>query len=182
MEKIKEKKVYPSEMNTKSIACRIPISDYVKFLQEANEKGMNLNDWLLIKVYGDNGSNIGSPENDFIFSNKDFNNITKYNKDYNNPKYEFALNCMFKNIKQFYGNTSSKEALLLSICNYINDIDYYGSKVDELEMRLLEYENRRADINDVRNQLTILINERFKDLNDRKEFRKEILPLLKELE
>jgi hypothetical protein len=31
----KEQKIYPSQLNTKSIACRIPIADYVKFQQEA---------------------------------------------------------------------------------------------------------------------------------------------------
>ncbi len=47
----KEQKIYPSQLNTKSIACRIPIADYVKFQQEAISKGINLNDWLLAKIY-----------------------------------------------------------------------------------------------------------------------------------
>ena len=46
------KKVYPSQINTKSLACRVPASDYVEFLQDALNKGINLNDWLLMKVYG----------------------------------------------------------------------------------------------------------------------------------
>ncbi len=47
----KEQKIYPSQLNTKSIACRIPIADYVKFQQEAITMGINLNDWLLAKIY-----------------------------------------------------------------------------------------------------------------------------------
>jgi hypothetical protein len=39
-----------------------------------------------------------------------------------------------------------------------------------------------ANIVDVKNQLTILINERFSNLKDRRDFRSELLPLLKELE
>ena len=49
------KKVYPSQINTKSLACRVPAGDYVQFLQDAINKGINLNDWLLMKVYGTNG-------------------------------------------------------------------------------------------------------------------------------
>jgi len=49
------KKVYPSQINTKSLACRVPAGDYVEFLQDAINKGINLNDWLLMKVYGTNG-------------------------------------------------------------------------------------------------------------------------------
>jgi hypothetical protein len=54
MEQTKEsiRKVYPSQINTKSLACRIPAADYVNFLQDAISKGINLNDWLLMKVYG----------------------------------------------------------------------------------------------------------------------------------
>lgn len=46
-----DQKIYPSQLNTKSIACRIPIADYVKFQQEAITMGINLNDWLLAKIY-----------------------------------------------------------------------------------------------------------------------------------
>ena len=49
---IKEPKgKYPSELNTKSIACRIPVVDYVEIVNECVEKGININDWLLTKVY-----------------------------------------------------------------------------------------------------------------------------------
>lgn len=48
---IVEKKVYPSQVNTKTISTRIPAGDYVKFLQESIEQGINISDWLLIKIY-----------------------------------------------------------------------------------------------------------------------------------
>jgi len=51
------KKVYPSQINTKSLACRVPASDYVEFLQDAINKGINLNDWLLMRVYGNKPEN-----------------------------------------------------------------------------------------------------------------------------
>lgn len=44
-------KTYPSQVNTKAMACRVPAADYVKFLQDAISKGISMNDWLLMKVY-----------------------------------------------------------------------------------------------------------------------------------
>lgn len=44
-------KTYPSQVNTKAMACRVPVADYVKFLQDAISKGISINDWLLMKVY-----------------------------------------------------------------------------------------------------------------------------------
>jgi len=41
---------------------------------------------------------------------------------------------------------------------------------------------KSADLLDVKNQLTILIQDKFRDLEDRKSFRKELYSLLKELE
>jgi len=47
----KEKLKYPSQINTKTISCRISANDYVVFLQDALSKGITLNDWLLMKIY-----------------------------------------------------------------------------------------------------------------------------------
>jgi hypothetical protein len=46
--------VYPSQINTKTISCRISAVDYVNFLQDALSKGITLNDWLLMKIYSQN--------------------------------------------------------------------------------------------------------------------------------
>jgi hypothetical protein len=48
-----EKKMYPSQINSKTISTRIPAGDYVKFLQESIAQGINISDWLLIKIYSD---------------------------------------------------------------------------------------------------------------------------------
>ena len=45
-----------------------------------------------------------------------------------------------------------------------------------------EREEKVATIEDVKNQLTILINQRFSNFRDRRDFRSDLLPLLKELE
>lgn len=58
------KKVYPSQINTKALACRVPAADYVKFLQEALSQGINLNDWLLTKIYSEKKTINGTDETD----------------------------------------------------------------------------------------------------------------------
>jgi hypothetical protein len=51
METKEKTKLYPSQINTKTISCRISANDYVSFLQDAISKGISLNDWLLMKIY-----------------------------------------------------------------------------------------------------------------------------------
>jgi hypothetical protein len=46
-----EKKIYPSQLNTKAIACRVSTPEYVEILKEATEMGITVNDWLLMKIY-----------------------------------------------------------------------------------------------------------------------------------
>jgi hypothetical protein len=60
-----EKKVYPSQLNSKTISARIPVQDYVYFLQDSLNKGISLNDWLLMKIYNSN-SKIGNNDSGVI--------------------------------------------------------------------------------------------------------------------
>ena len=46
-----EKKVYPSQINTKAVACRVSTAEYVEILKEASQMGITVNDWLLMKIY-----------------------------------------------------------------------------------------------------------------------------------
>lgn len=64
---IMEKKLYPSQINSKTISARIPVQDYVNFLNESINLGISLNDFLLRKIYNNN-SNVGS-------INKEKNNL-----------------------------------------------------------------------------------------------------------
>lgn len=59
-----EKKKYPSELNTKSIACRIPMGDYVEIMNECVAKGITINDWLLMKLYSKNGNQVLGSQSD----------------------------------------------------------------------------------------------------------------------
>jgi len=70
MENTTEKKLYPSQINSKTISARIPVNDYVNFLQESLKNGISLNDWLLIKIYSNQADNIGnikSEKSDYFY-------------------------------------------------------------------------------------------------------------------
>jgi len=68
---------------------------------------------------------------------------------------------------------------------YIKSLHAYFYTLKELVNALEQFGNMRkktADLMDVKNQLTILIQNTFEDISERKTFRKEIYELLKELE
>jgi len=43
----------PSDIDSKPIATRVPMSDYIKFLQEASERKLSMSEFLLLKIYGE---------------------------------------------------------------------------------------------------------------------------------
>lgn len=161
-----EKKVYPSQLNTKTISARIPINDYVEFLKDSLSKGISLNDWLLIKIYNNSQSEVLEYENNnvIVISKQDCieyseaENLYGYFKDNFDDNFEFTL--------------SKIDVLELLL----------GLKRKQLYIDRMVNQPREASIQDVKTQLTILIKNRFESIIDQREYRKEILKLLKELE
>lgn len=161
-----EKKVYPSQLNTKTISARIPINDYVEFLKDSLSKGISLNDWLLIKIYNNSQSEVLEYEN---------NNVIVISKQ----------DCIeYSEVENLYGYFKD---------NFDDNFEFTLSKIDVLELLLglkrkqlyidrIVNQPREASIQDVKTQLTILIKNRFESIIDQREYRKEILKLLKELE
>jgi hypothetical protein len=41
----------PSDISSKAIAARVPMTDYIKFLQEAMENNMSMSDLVLTRLY-----------------------------------------------------------------------------------------------------------------------------------
>lgn len=168
--RVKDKKEYPSQLNTKSIACRIPITNYVEIFEDCLKKGISMNDWLLIKLFGKN--NNSNNENEIKISIEGvISELDPGDDSYNDE-------C--KIISNYFHDM-----------NFENGIELGQSDIEGIFREFILMRNRyfnlkrakqQASIEDVKNQLTILINNKFSDLNDRKEFRKDILPLLKELE
>jgi len=161
-----EKKVYPSQINTKTISARIPVQDYVKFLQESLQKNISLNDWLLIKIY--------SPTADIFIGNSDMqennNDVIRIYKDFlsmhiGRQVYEF--------FKESFEGKDYLEFNKESICDMMNNLMINWQ---------IAHQKRVASLQDVKTQLTVLIKDKFEDIEDQKEYRKDIFGLLKELE
>jgi hypothetical protein len=163
---ITEKKVYPSQLNSKTISARIPVQDYVDFLQDSLSKGISLNDWLLMKIYNSN-SKIGNNDNGIIeLTIKDleetgfhFDNVYKFYKE------------------QFINDiwTINKESLLELLGDFYNNTTQLQNHYDSLG-------KREASLSDVKLQLSILINNKFKDSKDKKDFKNDLFELLNELQ
>jgi hypothetical protein len=160
-----EKKLYPSQINSKTISARIPVNDYVSFLQESIQNGISLNDWLLLKIYG-NDSKVGN------IPNEEFIEITKEEILENSPEevYEYWKDDFSNNRIRFSKNDLIQ--LLENMQSHHRSIQHYIS----LQM------NRNASLKDVKTQLTILIKNKFKSSKDQSDYRKELFELLNELE
>jgi hypothetical protein len=160
-----EKKLYPSQINSKTISARIPVQDYVKFLEDSLSKGISLNDFLLMKIYSK--SKIGNDNNSTIEINKE---------DLKNLEYDY--NFLLKFYKQEFENDVwiiSKETILELLSDLYNNTTQLQNYYNSLS-------NKKASLSDVKTQLTVLIKNKFTDIEDQQEYRKELHKLLRELE
>jgi hypothetical protein len=83
METKEKTKLYPSQINTKTISCRISANDYVSFLQDAISKGISLNDWLLIKIYSKSLGKVAQIEEEEPLKEEEY--------EFSHPDYTFPL-------------------------------------------------------------------------------------------
>jgi hypothetical protein len=183
-----EKKQYPSQINSKTISARIPVQDYVNFLNESLNLGISLNDFLLRKIYS-NGISVGNVKtqdeeltaeilnfiNDYDFQIVELENKEEYwndeegqNSTYNNP-------IQTDNILRVFVGNEGGGWYFYTVHVLVNWINGKNKHIEKLR-------TKTADLLDVKNQLTILIQDKFRDLEDRKSFRRELYSLLKELE
>jgi hypothetical protein len=160
-----EKKVYPSELNTKSIACRIPMSDYVEIMNECINNSITINDWLLMKLYEKKNSinNITSVSNN--------QQIETWKEDSERLNYYLENNKLMTFPHAFMRNGNMVEFKCASdlqewMMDYFSNNNY----------------KKTASIEDIKSQLTILISNKFNTRKERTSFLNDILPLLKELE
>lgn len=161
-----EKKVYPSQLNSKTISARIPVQDYVDFLQDSLSKGISLNDWLLMKIYNSN-SKIGNDDNGII---------ELITKDLEETGFHFDY--VFNFYKQEFENdiwTIRKENLLELLGDFYNNTTQLQNFYNNLG-------KKEASLSDVKIQLSILINNKFKDSKDKKDFKNDLFELLNELQ
>lgn len=176
-------KTYPSQVNTKAMACRVPAGDYVQFLQDAISKGISMNDWLLMKVYQEannnhlkmNGIELHNSTkelkeedeediNDFpiIFNNGYGNEITFNDRDDVIFNIKDLLNKYFSLCEELGGMKARLNNSIFYID--INDRNNRVKLIDKLTsyLRTLEYEDeadKRADLREFK----VLAKELFLD-------------------
>jgi len=207
---MEEKKLYPSQINTKTISLRLPLPEYAKILNESLQMGVSMSDYLILKIY--NNSQIGSDqikpdetdEKDylkFIITKNDFRNV--YNecfyypgeKDYNGTPFNEFWNEFSKDLKLYLTGEDLNEdnGNLERQFEDLQDLktDYIGHLIRSHRRQLnVNYfyklsQNaikREASLIDVKTQLTVIIKRKFPLLKEQKEFRKELFELLNELD
>ena len=150
-EEQKIKKLYPSQINSKTISARIPVADYVNFMQDALNKGISLNDWLLMKIYvGETVISVGRQEV------ADVGGI-RAAEFWDDEKWPIIVD---------------KEQAILQLVSIQRKQDY----IEFLKSP------RIASVDDIKTQLTILMKNKFSNVKERAEYRREIYKLLSELE
>jgi len=177
-----EKKLYPSQLNSKTISARIPVQDYVNFLNESIDLGISLNDFLLRKIYSNNVGSINKKNeltdellnfiNGYEFEVVEIEDKEEYwngeNLHYNNPIKADSL--IRVNYKENDGG----------VCFYTlqNILEFIGHQYKYLKKLRSEKE---PSLMDIKVQIRALVRSKI-HRNDQDEYLKEINKLLSELE
>jgi hypothetical protein len=204
-----DKKVYPSQINTKTISLRLPLSEYSKILSESVNLGITMSDYLILKIYNNSkieADQIGAdqPESNkdflsFTITKNDFRNV--YNecfyysgeKDYNGTPFNEFWNEFSKDLKHLVGIDFDIDTEIVQIEKNLEDFkEYYIGQLINSHRRQLNVNyfyklsqnaiKREASLIDVKTQLTVLIKRKFALAQDQKEYRKDLFDLLKELD
>ncbi len=165
-----EKTLYPSQVNTKTISCRISSADYVSFLQDALSKGITLNDWLLMKIYS---TNIGN-----VLKNEDKGDLIEV--------YKFLREQDFYERWQIAEQESDWDGISLeSPKGIISLIQGMVNNQDELLkfQNFIIDKNKKIDpnLNDVKAQILTIAQSKIKGQKNLKEFMFDVNELLDEL-
>ena len=167
-----EKKQYPSQLNSKTISARIPVQDYVEFLQDSMSKGISLNDWLLMKIYNNSVGNIKDINNENVIEitkdellNGD-NTVSGIIEFYEN---EVVENC-FEN-----GVIKADKKFIIDV------LGVYHNTTKNLRNYIEMARKKEASLTDIKVQIRSLVRSKI-HRNDQDEYLKEINRLLKELE
>jgi hypothetical protein len=205
---MEEKKLYPSQINTKTISLRLPLTEYAKILNESLQMGVSMSDYLILKIY--NNSQIGNEklpneqpnENDYLnftITKNYFKNV--YNecfyypdeKDDNGTPFNEFWNEFSKDLKHLVGIDFDIDTEIVQIEKNLEDFkEYYIGQLINSHRRQLNVNyfyklsqnaiKREASLIDVKTQLTVIIKRKFPLLKEQKEFRKELFELLNELD
>ena len=185
-----EKRVYPSQLNSKTISARIPVQDYVNFLNESINLGISLNDFLLRKIYSsDNKLGSVNTKNELtdeilnFINGREFEVIEIENKEeywngenlnkYDNPIHADSL------IRMNYSEKGG-HVYFYTLQQIETFIGFQSKNLKQYRDRE-KSEKKEASLEDVKIQLSILINNKFKESRDKRDFKSELFSLLDEL-
>jgi len=179
--------LYPSQINTKTIACRISAQDYVTFLKEAITKGITINDWLLMKIYDSNlGIGNAAPLNvDESFFKGDLEEILSFiEKEVNEPNNNepFAsdvLNNIIEYDKENGIELKSSKGIIGVLDGLMQNINCQHEIARTFQKKLRE--KRVPNINDIKAQILTLSQAKFTDRKELKNFMFDVNELLGEL-
>lgn len=175
--------LYPSQINTKTIACRISAQDYVNFLNEAISKGITINDWLLMKIYD---SNIGNaPLNvDESFFKGDLQEVLSFieKEAGDDEPITFAndvLNTIIEYDKENGIELKTSRGVIGVLDGLLQNLNCQKEVVETFRKKLRE--KRKPNINDIKAQILTLSQIKFTDRKELKNFMFDVNELLAEL-
>jgi hypothetical protein len=159
-----EKKLYPSQVNSKTISARVPVQDYVKFLQESLSNNISLNDWLLLKIY-----NSESKMGDVV--NTETEVIRINSSELNSYQYEFW--------KEDFDTNGYWDLNKEDVMDLMEMVRMKQLFIDKFNKELVT--KKQPSITDVKVQIRALVRSKI-HRGDQDDFLKEVNELLKELE
>lgn len=184
---IMEKKLYPSQINSKTISARIPVQDYVNFLNESINLGISLNDFLLRKIYN-NTNNVGSVNKENNISTEISNFINEYEfelVELDNPEEYWSVDkenyphynnpVKTDNIVRLLVNSEGAGNYFYTLQHMVDHIKYMDKHIREIKF------NKTPNLMDIKVQIRSLVRSKI-HRNDQDEYLKEINRLLRELE
>lgn len=169
--------LYPSQINTKTISCRISSADYVNFLNDALSKGITLNDWLLMKIYNQNQNINGLMGNQQTSGDGDTLKFP-FTLDINSEIYTFTD---LEDIESFIINSTSKISHLLEFR------DNYKQKIAELTENLkfsaMNIDlSKKSDRAVIFNKFIEIINQtEWESLQDKKKIKRDLTSIFNDL-
>jgi len=180
-----EKKVYPSQLNSKTISARIPVQDYVDFLNESISLGISLNDFLLRKIYTSNNK-VGAVNKKNELSDELLNFINGYEfevveledkEEYWNGENLHNYNNPIKadNFIRLHYRENGGGVCFYTLQHVVEFIGHQSKYLKKLRSE------REPSLMDIKVQIRSLVRSKI-HRNDQDEYLKEINKLLSELE
>lgn len=175
--------LYPSQINTKTISCRISAQDYVTFLNEAVTNGITLNDWLLMKIYNQGISAV--PE--YPFANKDISKIDHSGifryiaEDEEIDDYRWIIEDRIEALNKQQIKIDSPEGLYIIIKRLASNIHTLLEMNSNRNRKRHQHRIEELSVNNIKAQILTLAQNKFDNQNDLKSYMSDVSDMLSEI-